>query len=165
MKTILVFLSFLAFCFSAIAQSDFDFNVLAQPTTKAIILKTTFTHQGRKSIKIANPRTVDYVRDEITPLGNYAIEIQFRDGDKYIQFYPSADMDPQFNRTKYMPLKSGQSITDTLTIVPHTFSWGENDRGTDFRDGQYRIRMAFSIRPWGDKKLVYSDWKEFSISK
>lgn len=128
---------------------------------KEIVVGVSVKNLSNKSALVLKNRKQDYKREKIRAVGNYIIEIQKFDNDKFILLEPTADINPGFEPDVFIKFLPGKTIVDTLTILGSSFSRGKPQEG--FPKGQYRMKISFNFDRWSDSQKYSSQWVEFTI--
>ena len=167
MKVFVLCLLYLLICSATFGQdisSEFSVNVelLLPVKREEVQLKIFVTNVSNKRVKVFKDRRQDYKREKIRALGNYVIEIERFEKDKYILFTPSADLNPIFENQEHILLGKGNSITDTLYIDGYSFSRRTAEK-RGFPTGQYRVRVYFNLDMRNCNEENRSNWIEFKI--
>jgi hypothetical protein len=128
---------------------------------KEISVGVSVKNISTKSALVLKNRKQDYKKEKLKAFGNYIIEIQKFEIDKFLLFEPTADINPGFDPEVYIKFLPGKTIVDTLTIPGSSFSRGKPQEG--FPKGQYRLKISFNFDRWSDSKKYSSQWVEFKI--
>src|SRR5690349_2350294 len=72
---------------------------------ESILVEVHVKNLSKKEIRVLKNRRHDYKREKISPFGNYVIEIEKLENDRYYLFNPTADIDPVFKKEEYIALK------------------------------------------------------------
>jgi hypothetical protein len=138
-----------------------NLEFLTPPNSQNLSLKIKVTNH-LSQIKILKNRQASFKQEKIKALGNYIIEIEKWDGDKFHSVNPSADIDPVFEKPEYVYLQKGETITDTVNIDGAVFRSSNHTRG--FAQGNYRLRVSFNTDEWNSKpSKAFSSWLDFKI--
>jgi hypothetical protein len=159
----LLFLTILAIGFLYNMSTDFsvDLELVKPANAKEISLKVHVKNLSNSRIRVLKNRRQDYKRKKIKSLGNYIIEVEKWETDRYNLFEPSADIGLSYEKEEYMSLQKGGSIIDTLYIPGLSFSRGNPRHG--FPLGTYRVRISFNSNEWSSGQANSSNWLDFKI--
>jgi len=161
----ILFFSFLTSIILNNFPTDFpvEIELLKPVSSESILLRVETKNLSDKSIKVLKNRVQDFKRERIKALGNYIIEIEKWETDKYYLFEPSSDIGFSYPGNEYESYPKGNSIIDTLHIYGYSFT-RENSSKRGFPSGKYRIRISFNTNEWSGAQINISDWLEFIIA-
>jgi len=137
-------------------------EILEITKNEEVKLKVEVTNLSYKAASVLKFRRQSYKEEKIKALGNYVIEIQKFENNRYNLFTPSADIDPVFENQEYVLLQKGDSIVDTLYVEGSSFSRGPKSKG-GFPSGKYRMKIYFNPDMWNCNEKNGSKWAEFKI--
>jgi len=159
-----LFFSFLSSIVLNNVLTDFPVEIefLKPLNSQSISLRVETKNLSDKSIKVLKNRVRDFKREIIKPFGNYIIEIEKWETNKYYLFEPSADIGTSYPGNEYISYQKGNSIVDTLYINGYSFT-KENSSKRGFPSGKYRLRVSFNPSEWSGSQINNSNWLEFII--
>jgi hypothetical protein len=161
-KLVFFVISFFSVGINAINDLSVDAELLNPINEKGISLRVKVTNLSNKAIKVLKNRRHDFKHEKIRALGNYIIEIEKLETDKYELFSPSADIDPGFEKEEYVTMKKGSTLIDTVYISGRSFSRNINSV-SGFPQGTYRLKISFNSSEWSDSQANSSNWLNFKI--
>ena len=137
-------------------------QILGQPNENEIVFQVTARNVTHKPIEITSNRreSVKLWEDDHGQF-NYSIELQKLEGSCYSLFGPSADINPTFELEKFIELKPGAEIRDTLRLPGYIFSRSGKSPGA-FSPGEYRFKVYFR-KTWRNSLVGESEWVKFTV--